>query len=131
LEQLKEITRWQANLDDAFKQLRHDWIIERSLFGKDGENRNDDEKDGNNCCELFWPITHLSTTLTDRLLASLEFPAMATREKRIAGAHAKTFEWIFKESKDSKITWTSFADWLNLALVSTGLQGKQAPEKVR
>jgi len=37
LEQLKEITRWQADLDDAFKQLRHDWITNRSLFGKDGE----------------------------------------------------------------------------------------------
>jgi hypothetical protein len=59
----------------------------------------------------LFPITHLTTILTDRLLLSLDFPTIKTREERIVGVYTETFEWIFKEIANSE-TWSSFANWL-------------------
>jgi len=108
LKQLQDDNRWQDNLKHTFQQLQSDQTIKRSLFGNDGTEGPD--VDYHN--EVFWPRSRLSTTLTDRLLHSLQFQAITAREERIAEAHVRTFEWIFESSASSPHPWSSFGDWL-------------------
>jgi hypothetical protein len=105
LEQLKEVTKWQENLDAAFEKMRlqGDRHIVNALSDVDeGQYANSRDK--------LFSITHLTTTLTDRLLLSLDFATIKTREERIANAHTETFGWIFKENADPE-TWSSFTNW--------------------
>ncbi|KAF2094819.1 hypothetical protein NA57DRAFT_45489, partial [Rhizodiscina lignyota] len=60
--------------------------------------------------DLF-ALTPLTTTLMDRLLLSLDFPSINTRQQRIAHPHTKTFKWIFSRRSGYK-TWSNFASWL-------------------
>jgi hypothetical protein len=125
LEQLQDIKRWQENLERAFKQLRFDQTINRSLFGNDGTLR----PDVNDHYEVFWPISRLSTTLIDGLLNSLQFQAITAREERIAEAHVRTFEWIFESSRSSARPWSSFGDWLQTGSGLYWITGKAGSGK--
>jgi hypothetical protein len=114
LKQLKEVTRWQENLDLAFKQLQLDTTIARSLPAVEEE------------IAIERPIIDLSTTLRNTLLRSLEFAEMSTREEHVASAHDETFEWIFEKTETS---WSNFARWLEDGTGLYWIAGKAASGK--
>ena len=47
-----------------------------------------------------------------KLLNDLKFLEMSDRSDRIAEAHEKTFDWIFKEPRTGAKSWESFLKWL-------------------
>ncbi|KAG8528473.1 uncharacterized protein KY384_007391 [Bacidia gigantensis] len=46
------------------------------------------------------------------ILRSLYFPRIKERYKRVAVAHAKTFDWIFEPPSDALVPWADFKLWL-------------------
>lgn len=46
------------------------------------------------------------------ILQHLGFPSRYDRYENVAEAHAKTFNWIFKESTSKERAWSSFTEWL-------------------
>ena len=47
-----------------------------------------------------------------KLLHSLHYPALESRQEEIADAHKKTFQWIFDDSGDAVRPWSNFMEWL-------------------
>lgn len=46
------------------------------------------------------------------ILNSLSFATMVDRRESVEKAHARTFDWIYKDAKISKVPWSNFVDWL-------------------
>ena len=55
-----------------------------------------------------------STDQTDcqKLLGSLHFPEIDTRQEEVSDAHRQTFEWIFDDSYQAIYPWDNFVGWL-------------------
>lgn len=63
------------------------------------------------------------------ILRSFEFPHMSYRYEAIASAHARTFEWIFRDSNTDKISWDNFLEWLQHGSHVYWITGKAASGK--
>ncbi|TQW00576.1 P-loop containing nucleoside triphosphate hydrolase [Cordyceps javanica] len=46
------------------------------------------------------------------ILTSLSFAAMADRRESVEKAHARTFNWIYKDAENARVPWSNFVDWL-------------------
>lgn len=64
-----------------------------------------------------------------RLLDSLWFRELYSREERIADAHRKTFEWIFDRSGQRVGPWDNFIQWLENGKETYWINGKAGSGK--
>lgn len=46
------------------------------------------------------------------VLESLSFEAMVDRRESVEKAHARTFDWIYKDAESAQVPWSNFVDWL-------------------
>jgi hypothetical protein len=63
------------------------------------------------------------------ILESLRFPVMKERYERVARAHEKTFEWIFKDPQRYHKPWDNFVRWLEGQVGIYWIHGKAASGK--
>jgi hypothetical protein len=68
-------------------------------------------------------------TTDDIILESLRYRTMADRLEDVDEAHAKTFEWIFRNSTTDEIPWDSFVDWLESGSGVYWMNGKAGSGK--
>jgi hypothetical protein len=47
------------------------------------------------------------------ILGSLRFPTMYDRYERVADAHQRTFEWMFRDPTTCANPWSNFSSWLS------------------
>ncbi|KAL8827409.1 MAG: hypothetical protein Q9191_003205 [Dirinaria sp. TL-2023a] len=64
-----------------------------------------------------------------RLLKSLWFTEIYSREERIADAHRQTFEWVFDQSGQALGPWDNFAQWLETGQNTYWINGKAGSGK--
>ena len=64
-----------------------------------------------------------------RLLESLWFDEIHSREEKIAAAHRKTFEWIFDVSDHAMGPWDNFIKWLKTGQDTYWINGKAGSGK--
>lgn len=46
------------------------------------------------------------------ILDSLSFATMVDRRESVEKAHARTFDWIYKDAEATQVPWSNFVDWL-------------------
>ncbi|KAJ4153692.1 hypothetical protein LMH87_010168 [Akanthomyces muscarius] len=46
------------------------------------------------------------------VLESLSFATMVDRRESVEKAHARTFDWIYKDAENAQVPWSNFVDWL-------------------
>ncbi len=46
------------------------------------------------------------------ILDSLSFATMVDRRESVERAHARTFDWIYKDAEHAPVPWSNFVDWL-------------------
>lgn len=63
------------------------------------------------------------------ILDSLYLPQLQERYNRIANAHNKTFEWIFRSTEDGKPNKNNFSDWLRKGSEPYWIAGKPGSGK--
>lgn len=64
-----------------------------------------------------------------RLLDSLYFPEILSRQEGIAQAHKQTFEWIFDKAGNQDRPWYHFVDWLEKGHGTYWISGKAGAGK--
>jgi len=124
LEQMKEVEKWQQNLDKSLKDLQIQRNTDIVLSQSHGDDNEQDVIDVSR-----WQKTPLANALIERLLSSLQFSDIRTREERISEAHAKTFEWIFTKSASAETAQSSFVDWLKSGTGLYWITGKAGSGK--
>lgn len=76
-----------------------------------------------------WMQTPLAQSLMDRMLSSLEFEELPNRERGIAKALEKTFEWAFISPPKRDRRWNSLIDWLESGQSVYWITGKPGSGK--
>jgi hypothetical protein len=54
----------------------------------------------------------LRLKVNERLLEDLSYPGMTNRYEDITEAYAKTFNWIFSDTREWELPWSDFSKWL-------------------
>ncbi|KAK0110315.1 hypothetical protein ONS96_001932 [Cadophora gregata f. sp. sojae] len=62
------------------------------------------------CLSLAEEGTHVATA--QKILRSLHFKTIKTRQVNVKTAHPKTFEWIFRDAEDARKSQTRFREWM-------------------
>ena len=65
----------------------------------------------------------------DKVLASLHFPEIHSRQEEVAEAHQETFQWIFDDSGGAMRPWANFVDWLKTESDTYWISGKAGSGK--
>ena len=65
----------------------------------------------------------------DKVLASLHFPEIHSRQEEVAGAHQETFQWIFDDSSEAVRPWANFVHWLKTESDIYWISGKAGSGK--
>ena len=106
------------DLDKSFQAIAAD--LQKQL-AEDGEKTRD----------LIQTLDHKawSRDVVQRLLDSLEFETINTREEEIHEAYAETFQWIFNDSGDAVGPWCNFVEWLESGKEIYWINGKPASGK--
>jgi hypothetical protein len=79
--EVKETKQWQKNLIDAIQSTKPLLIHPHGKWSTPMP---------------LWTATPVANSLVDLFLSSLKFTEMRDHQERIAEAHSKTFEWIFR-----------------------------------
>jgi len=82
----------------------------------DGQKKSSDkdkelENISSKCLSLVEEGKNVATA--QKILKSLHFKTIKTRQISVKEAHAKTFEWIFKDSKDSLKPRPMLREWMS------------------
>ena len=64
-----------------------------------------------------------------RLLESLYFPEMNSRQEEIKEAHKRTFNWLFDESGEELGPWSNYTEWLRTGQGTYWISGKAGSGK--
>ena len=64
-----------------------------------------------------------------RLLESLYFPEMNSRQEQIKEAHKKTFNWLFDETGEDLRPWSNYTEWLRTGQGTYWISGKAGSGK--
>lgn len=64
-----------------------------------------------------------------RILESLYFPEIHSRQEEIADAHKKTLQWVFKQAESRLSPWDNFAEWLESNSRTYWISGKAGSGK--
>lgn len=65
----------------------------------------------------------------EKLLESLYFPDIKTRQEEIPEAYERTFEWIFDSSSSKRHLWHNFVEWLESGSGTYWISGKAGSGK--
>ena len=81
--------------------------------------------------DKVWHLHDVGKTTSDvqRILQSLYFTGIRTRQRKILDAHARTFTWIFTEHLPHSDQRIKFVDWLQSSSATYWLQGKPGSGK--
>jgi hypothetical protein len=74
---------------------------------------------------------HLRALADERILVSPLYPTMTDRLEEVENAHAKTFQWIFRDrdSTSDEVPWDNFAKWLSRGTGVYWIKGKAGSGK--
>ena len=69
----------------------------------------------------------INSVACSKILQTLRFPSMHQRYEALVEAHAKTFEWVFRE--DASVRWQGYRKWLREGQGVYWVQGKAGSGK--
>ena len=109
LDYIEHSKRWQADLIGAIHQ---DDTNARDLGLSTGR-----------------PATEREQQLRTKLLHHLHFAEMTNRQDRIAEAHKRTFQWIYRDPETGARPWDNFLQWLRDGSTLYWITGKAGSGK--
>ena len=108
---MDDCRRWQADLVDAIHRDAQPTLALGNDIAERAETRVREQR------------------LQARLLESLRFSELSDRHSRIAEAHDKTFQWIYRHPRVENNSWKSFTNWLQGDTLLYWITGKAGSGK--
>lgn len=71
----------------------------------------------------------LRASIKEGIIQSLIYPSMTDRYEDVIEAHPSTFEWAFRNSTDTELSWSNLSEWLQFGQKTYWVCGKAGSGK--